>query len=217
MARTTPYTVQANGQLLKPGLPPLIVAYRNGAPVRLDELGHVIDSVENDKTASWFNGERAIVLAIQRQPGTNTVEVVDSIKRLLPQMQQQMPPAVKLNILYDRSVSIRESVNDVKFTLLLTIALVVMVIFLFLRNVSATIIPSLALPMSIVGTFAVMYLLGLQPRQPVADGAHALGRLRGGRRHRDAGEHRPPHGDGQAAVCRPPWTARAKSASPSSR
>ncbi|MGZ4901000.1 MAG: efflux RND transporter permease subunit, partial [Candidatus Angelobacter sp.] len=139
---------------------PLIVAYRNGSPVRLDEVGHVFDSVENDKTASWFSGDRAIVLAIQRQPGTNTVEVVDSIKRLLPQMQQQMPAGIKLNILYDRSVSIRNSVNDVKFTLLLTIALVVMVIFLFLRNISATIIPSLALPMSIVGTFSAMYLLG---------------------------------------------------------
>ncbi|MGZ4846051.1 MAG: efflux RND transporter permease subunit, partial [Candidatus Angelobacter sp.] len=132
----------------------------NGSPVRLDEVGHVFDSVENDKTASWFSGDRAIVLAIQRQPGTNTVEVVDSIKQLLPQMQQQMPAGIKLNILYDRSVSIRNSVNDVKFTLLLTIALVVMVIFLFLRNISATIIPSLALPMSIVGTFSAMYLLG---------------------------------------------------------
>ncbi|HWG39240.1 MAG TPA: efflux RND transporter permease subunit, partial [Candidatus Acidoferrales bacterium] len=158
---STSYTVEATGQLLEAKeYKPLIVAYRNGSPVRLDEVGHVFDSVENDKTASWFSGDRAIVLAIQRQPGTNTVEVVDSIKRLLPQMQQQMPAGIKLNILYDRSVSIRNSVNDVKFTLLLTIALVVMVIFLFLRNISATIIPSLALPMSIVGTFSAMYLLG---------------------------------------------------------
>lgn len=158
---STSYTVQATGQLLEAKeYKPLIVAYRNGSPVRLDEVGHVFDSVENDKTASWFSGDRAIVLAIQRQPGTNTVEVVDSIKKLLPQMQQQMPAGIKLNILYDRSVSIRNSVNDVKFTLLLTIALVVMVIFLFLRNISATIIPSMALPMSIVGTFSAMYLLG---------------------------------------------------------
>ncbi len=158
---STAYTVQATGQLLQAkDYRPLIVAYRNGSPVRLDEVGHVFDSVENDKTASWFSGDRAIVLAIQRQPGTNTVEVVDNIKKLLPQMQQQMPAGIKLNILYDRSVSIRNSVNDVKFTLMLTIALVVMVIFLFLRNISATIIPSLALPMSIVGTFSVMYLLG---------------------------------------------------------
>ena len=139
---------------------PMIVAYRNGSPVRLNELGRVIDSVQNDKTASWFNGNRAIVLAIQRQPGTNTVEVVDSIKKLLPRLEEHIPAAVQIDTLYDRSVSIRASVDDVKFTLLLTIALVVMVIFLFLRNISATIIPSLALPMSIIGTFSVMYLLG---------------------------------------------------------
>jgi hydrophobic/amphiphilic exporter-1 (mainly G- bacteria), HAE1 family len=158
---STAYTVQATGQLLKAAqYRPLIVAYRNGSPVRLDEIGTVFDSVENDKTASWYNGDRAVVLAIQRQPGTNTVEVVDSIKKLLPQLQQQMPAGIKLGTLYDRSLSIRDSVNDVKFTLILTVALVVMVIFLFLRNVSATIIPSLALPMSIVGTFSVMYLLG---------------------------------------------------------
>src|SRR5262244_1335591 len=158
---STAYTVQATGQLLRAAqYRPLIVAYRNGSPVRLDEVGTVFDSVENDKTASWYTGDRAIVLAVQRQPGTNTVEVVDNIKKLLPQMQQQMPAGIKLNTLYDRSISIRGSVDDVKFTLMLTIALVVMVIFLFLRNISATIIPSLALPMSIVGTFSVMYLLG---------------------------------------------------------
>ena len=158
---STAYTVQATGQLLDAvHYRPLIVAYRNGSPVRLDEIGRVFDSVENDKTASWFSGDRAIVLAIQRQPGTNTVEVVDSIKALFPTLQAQAPAALKINVLYDRSVSIRSSVNDVKFTLMLTMALVVMVIFLFLRNISATIIPSLALPMSIVGTFSVMYLLG---------------------------------------------------------
>jgi HAE1 family hydrophobic/amphiphilic exporter-1 len=158
---STAYTVQATGQLLKAAqYRPLIVTYRNGSPVRLDEVGTVFDSVENDKTASWYNGNRAVVLAIQRQPGTNTVEVVDSIKKLLPQLKQQMPAGIDLGTLYDRSLSIRGSVNDVKFTLMLTIALVVMVIFLFLRNISATIIPSLALPMSIVGTFSVMYLLG---------------------------------------------------------
>src|SRR5438874_2581385 len=154
------YTITATGQLMDAQhFRNLIVAYRNGNPVRLNEIGQVFDSVENDKVASWFNGQRAIILAIQRQPGTNTVEVVDSIKKLLPSLQQRMPGAMEMEILYDRSVSIRASVNDVKFTLMLTIALVVMVIFLFLRNVSATIIPSLALPMSIVGTFSVMYLL----------------------------------------------------------
>jgi HAE1 family hydrophobic/amphiphilic exporter-1 len=158
---STAYTVQATGQLLNAAqYRPLIVAYRNGSPVRLNEVGDVYDSVENDKTASWYNGNRSIVLPILRQPGTNTVEVVDSIKQLLPIFRAQMPRGVSLDILYDRSVSIRNSVDDVKFTLGLTIALVVMVIFLFLRNVSATIIPSLALPMSIVGTFAAMYVLG---------------------------------------------------------
>jgi hydrophobic/amphiphilic exporter-1 (mainly G- bacteria), HAE1 family len=154
------FVVQANGQLTDAAsYRPIIVAYRNGSPVRLDELGRVIDSVENDKVASWFNNTRAIVLAIQRQPGTNTVEVVDSIKSLMPNFREIMPASVNLGVLYDRSLSIRDSVNDVKFTLKLTVFLVVLVIFLFLRNVSATIIPSLALPMSIIGTFSVMYLL----------------------------------------------------------
>jgi len=154
------YTVQANGQLTDAdAFRSLIVAYRNGAPVRLDEVAKVADSVQNDKTASWFNDSRAIILAIQRQPGTNTIEVVDSIKALLPTFQSQLPAAVNMGIRYDRSASIRASVSDVKFTLMLTIALVVLVIFLFLRSVRATIIPSLAVPMSIVGTFAVMYLV----------------------------------------------------------
>jgi HAE1 family hydrophobic/amphiphilic exporter-1 len=155
------FTIQATGQLYNAAAyRPLIVAYRGGSPVRLEELGRVIDSVENDKSANWYNNERAVVLAIQRQPGTNTVEVVDSIKKLLPTFRSQIPPSVKLEVLYDRSVSIRESVGDVKFTLFLALCLVVLVIFLFLRNISATIIPSLALPFSIVGTFAAMYLMG---------------------------------------------------------
>jgi len=154
------YAVQANGQLTRAdGYRPLIVAYRNGSPVRLDELGTVTDSVENNKLASWYVDQRAVVLAIQRQPGTNTVEVVDSIRALMPQFRALIPPAVEMNTLYDRSVSIRDSVDDVKFSLFLAIVLVVLVIFLFLRNLSATIIPSIALPMSIIGTFAVMYLL----------------------------------------------------------
>ena len=153
-------TVEASGQLKNAAAyRPLIVAYRDGAPVRLELLGRVLDSVENDKVASWFNGRRAVVLAVQRQPGTNTVEVVDHIKAMLPSLRAQLPPAVELSILFDRSQSIRESVQDVKFTLMLAIFLVVMVIFLFLRKLSATVIPALALPMSIVGTFAVMYLL----------------------------------------------------------
>jgi len=158
--RQQAFTIEATGQLYNAAAyRPLIVAYRNGKPVRLEELGRVIDSVENNKVANWYNNTRAVVLAIQRQPGTNTVEVVDSIKSLLPTFRVQIPPSVNLDVLYDRSVSIRESVNDVKFTLVLTICLVVMVIFLFLRNISATIIPSLALPFSIIGTFAAMYLM----------------------------------------------------------
>jgi HAE1 family hydrophobic/amphiphilic exporter-1 len=155
------YTVQASGQLTSAeGYRSLIVSYRNGSPLYLRELGRVIDSVENDKSAAWFNDARSISLAIQRQPGTNTVEVVDSIKDLLPTFNSLLPPSVKMDILIDRSESIRDSVNDVKFTLLLTVILVVLVIFLFLRNISATLIPSLALPMSIIGTFAAMSLLG---------------------------------------------------------
>ncbi|HEY7363613.1 MAG TPA: efflux RND transporter permease subunit [Methylomirabilota bacterium] len=153
--------VQSTGQLADAAAyRPLIVTYRNGSPVRLQELGRVIDGVQTDKVASWFNNDRAVVLAVQRQPGTNTIEVVDAIRKLLPTFRAQLPAAVNLNVVYDRSVAIRESVHDVQFTLLLTVALVVMVIFLFLRNLSATIIPSLAVPLSIIGTFAVMYVLG---------------------------------------------------------
>jgi HAE1 family hydrophobic/amphiphilic exporter-1 len=159
--RQQAFTIEATGQLYNAAAyRPLIVAYRNGSPVRLEQIGRVIDSVENNKVANWYKNVRSVVLAIQRQPGTNTVEVVDSIKGLLPVFRAQIPPSINLDVLYDRSVSIRESVNDVRFTLLLTIGLVVMVIFLFLRNLSATIIPSLALPFSIIGTFAGMYLMG---------------------------------------------------------
>ena len=154
-------TVQATGQLTNASAyRPLIVTYRNGSPVYLEELGHVMDSVENNKVALWYGDTRAEVLAIRRQPGTNTIQVVDDIKRLLPTFRSQIPASIRMDMLYDRSESIRASVHDVKFTLYLTICLVVLVIFLFLRNISATIIPSLALPMSIIGTFAVMYLLG---------------------------------------------------------
>jgi hydrophobic/amphiphilic exporter-1 (mainly G- bacteria), HAE1 family len=154
-------TVQANGQITNAeGYRQLIVAYRNGAPVMLRDLGDVVDSVENNRLASRYNGQQVVTLTVQRQPGTNTVAVVDAIRSLLPSVRQQLPASIKLDILYDRSESIRESVNDVQFSLLLAIGLVVLVIFIFLRNVRATIIPTLALPTSIVFTFAVMYLLG---------------------------------------------------------
>src|SRR5271154_3138805 len=139
---------------------PIIIAYRDGAPVRLQDVATVVDSVENDQVAGWYNGQRSIILAIQRQPDANTVQVVDSIKGLLPVFEAELPAAVKLSVLNDRSVSIRNSVNDVQFTLMLTAFLVVLVIFLFLRNITATIIPALALPVSVIGTFAGMYVMG---------------------------------------------------------
>ncbi len=154
------FTVQTNGQLENAAAyRQLIVTYINGNPVYLEQLGRVIDSVENNKLASWYNDTKAIILTIQRQPGSNTVQVVQRIKDLLPELRNQIPASVEIGILYDASQSIQESVKDVKFTLLLTIALVILVIFLFLRNLSATLIPSLAVPISLVGTFVVMYLL----------------------------------------------------------
>jgi HAE1 family hydrophobic/amphiphilic exporter-1 len=153
-------TVQATGQLSDAQqFRSMIVAYHNGAPVHLSELGQVTDNVQNTKTASWYNGSRAIVLAIQRQPGTNTVDVAQRVRAALARLQANIPAGVQVHVLYDRSTSIQASVHDVTFTLELTLALVVLVIFLFLRNASATIIPSLALPMSIIGTFSAMYLL----------------------------------------------------------
>jgi HAE1 family hydrophobic/amphiphilic exporter-1 len=154
------FVVQTNGQLMRAGqYAPTIVAYRNGNPVRLDEVAHVFDGVENDKSAAWQAGERCVMISIRKQPGTNVVEVVDRIKALLPSIREQLPAAMSLDTRNDRSATIRESVRDVKMTLLATIGLVILVIFLFLRNVSATLIPSLALPASLVGTFTVMYLL----------------------------------------------------------
>ena len=159
------FTLQATGQLMNAGeYRSMIVTYRNGAPVRLSELGNVIDGVEDQRTASWFythdGSQRAITLGIQRQPGTNTIAVADAVKALLPQFKLELPSSVHMDVLYDRSDTIRESYRDVQFTMLLTLGLVIMVIFVFLRNVWATVIPSLALPFSIIGTFAAMYMLG---------------------------------------------------------
>ncbi len=153
--------IKTNGQLeTAAAYGPLIVAYRNGAPVRLNEVATPLDSVENNKVASWYVDRRAIVLAIQRQPGANTVATVDAIKAVLPAFQANLPASIELKVLYDRSESIRESIDDVQFTLMLAGALVILVILLFLRNLSATLIPSLALPISVIGTFAAMYALG---------------------------------------------------------
>jgi len=155
------FTLQSTGQLTEAAAyRPLIVEWRNGNALRLEELANVIDSVEDNKTIAWNNGTRSIILALSRQPGTNTVEIVDNVKKILPELQAALPPAVEFDLLYDASVSVRGSIEDVEFTLVLTIALVVMVIFLFLRNLSATLIPGSAVVLSIIGTFAVMYLLG---------------------------------------------------------
>ena len=155
------YTIETSGELMNAkAYEPVIVTWRNGAPVYIKDVGRVIDSVENDRIASWFNDTRGVVLAVQRQPGANTIEIVDAVRGLLPEFQGLLPPAVKLDVLYDRSQSIRESVADVQFTFFLTVALVVMVIFLFLRNLVATVIPTLALILSIVGAFAAMYMFG---------------------------------------------------------
>jgi HAE1 family hydrophobic/amphiphilic exporter-1 len=155
------FTVQASGQLTQAEpYRSVIVTYINGQPVRLGDIGSVYDSVENNKVAAWYVNQRSVILAVQRQPGTNTVEVAGAVKRLLPVIQAQLPASVSLHILYDASVSIEASVNDVKFTLLFTLALVILVIFLFLRRLSFTLIPSLAMPMSLIGTFMVMYLMG---------------------------------------------------------
>ena len=156
----TALTVQATGQLDNAAeFKDIIVAYRNGSPIYLHDIGRITDDVQNNKTASWYNGEPAIVLAIQRQPGTNTVDVANKVKAELAKLQTEIPPSVNVGVLYDRSATIQASVHDVTFTLEMTLALVIGVIFLFLRNISATVIPSLALPMSIIGTCSVMYML----------------------------------------------------------
>lgn len=152
--------LEANGQLTDASAyRPLVVAYRNGAAIRVQDLGNVIDSVENNQVASWYNNTRAVVLAVQRQPGSNTIAVTDKIKAILPSFKQQLPGDIHLSIIYDRSPSLKDSINEVERTLLIACILVVLVIFAFLRNPSATIIPSIALPLSIIGTFAVMYYL----------------------------------------------------------
>jgi multidrug efflux pump len=155
------YTIGANDQIFNSAeYKPIIIGYKNGAPVRVQDVANVIDSVENVSQAAWFNDTPAVILNIQRQPGANIINVVDRIVALLPQLKASLPPAVQVSILTDRTSTIRASVKDVQFELMLTVGLVVMVIFLFLRNLSATIIPSVAVPLSIVGTFAAMYLLG---------------------------------------------------------
>jgi multidrug efflux pump len=155
------YTIGANDQLISSdGYRPVIIAYRNGAPVRLTDIATVLDGAENVKQAAWANKRPAVIMNIQRQPGANIIAVVDRVKALLPQLQASLPAAVQVSILTDRTTTIRASVDDVQFELMLTIGLVVLVIFLFLRSIRATVIPSVAVPLSLIGTFGVMYLLG---------------------------------------------------------
>ncbi len=155
------FTIQSSGGLQQASqYRPIIVAYRSGVPIRLEQLGSILDSVENDKVVALMNGHPSVILAINRQPGTNTVDVVDNVNALLPQFRREIPPSVRLDVVFDASRSIRNSIRDVELTLLGTVGIVVLVIFLFLRNVSATMIPGAAVPFSIIGTFCVMYLLG---------------------------------------------------------
>jgi hydrophobic/amphiphilic exporter-1 (mainly G- bacteria), HAE1 family len=155
------FTIESNGTLPDAAAyRPIIVAWRNGSPVRLGDIASVVDGVDNTRLAAWYNDQRGIVLYVQKQPGTNTVEVVDGVLKILPEFRHVLPPSVRLSVIYDASQSIRNSIRDVEYTLILTVCVVVMVIFLFLRNLSATLIPGAAVPFSIVGTFAVMYLLG---------------------------------------------------------
>ena len=155
------YTIGANDQLLSSAqYKPIVIAYLRGAPVYLSDIAKATDSTENVRLAAWKNSEPAVIVNIQRQPGANIIEVVDRIKALLPQLQGSLPPTINVSIITDRTTTIRASVDDVKFELMLTVGLVVLVIFLFLRNIAATIIPSVAVPLSLIGTFGVMYLLG---------------------------------------------------------
>jgi HAE1 family hydrophobic/amphiphilic exporter-1 len=159
--RDRTYTLQASGQLANAAqFRRVIITYRNGAPVRLGDVGNVLDDVQNNKAAAWFDGTRGVILAVQRQPGTNTVAVALAVKQTVAQLAPQLPATLQLRTMFDRSLSINAEVSDVKFTLMLTLVLVVLVIFIFLRNLSATIVPSLALPLAVVGTFAGMYLVG---------------------------------------------------------
>jgi len=155
------YTLNTNDQLLTPeAYDNLIVTYQNGSPVRIRDVGHAVSGPENDLLAGWMNNQRAVLLAVQREPGANVIATVDRVKAMLPQLEASIPPSIKVSILSDRTLTIRASVSDVQHTLLLTIGLVVMVIFLFLRNVRATLIPAVTVPLSLIGTFAVLYVLG---------------------------------------------------------
>jgi len=155
------YTLNTNDQLFHPeDYANLVIAYRNGSPVRIRDIGQAVSAGENELISAWYNQKRAVILAVQRQPGANVIETVNRIKSMLPVLQASIPPAVKINVISDRTQTIRASVSDVQFTLMLTVALVIMVIFVFLRSFWATVIPAVTVPLSLVGTFAVLYELG---------------------------------------------------------
>ena len=155
------YTLNTNDQLLNADdYANLVIAYRNGSPVRIRDVGRAVSAPENDLIAGWYNNQRAVILAIQRQPGANVIETVERIKAMMPVLQASIPPAIKVHVISDRTDTVRASIHDVQFTLMLTVALVVMVIFLFLRNFWATVIPAVTVPLSLIGTFAVLYELG---------------------------------------------------------
>jgi multidrug efflux pump len=190
------YQIDANDQLVtSDDYRKVVVAYRNGAPVMLTDVANVVNGVENNNQAAWMNQTPAVILNVQRQPGANTISVVKGIKTLLPQLEANLPTGIQVTTLTDLTTSIEASVSDVEFELLLTVGLVVMVIFLFLRSLYATIIPSVAVPLSLVGTFAAMYILGYI----IADGADHLHRFRCGRCHRDDRKHLAVHRSGRSS------------------
>ena len=212
------YQIGANDQLLSSAdYAPLVVAYRNGSPVKMTDVATVEDDVENVRQAAWMNDTPAVIVNIQRQPGANVIAVVDRIKALLDQLKKSLPSSVKVSILTDRTTTIRASVADVEFELMLTVALVVMVIFLFLRNLAATVIPSVAVPLSLVGTFGVMYLLGYSLNNLSLMALTISTGFRGGRRHRDDREHHALYRRGRAAAAGGAQRARRRLASPSFR
>ncbi len=211
------YTINANDQLLSSAeYRPLIVAYRNGAPVRVSDIATVVDDAENVKQAAWMGETPAVIVNIQRQPGANVIAVVDRIKQLLPQLESALPAAVTVSVLTDRTTTIRASVHDVQFELMLAVALVVLVIFLFLRNAGRHGDPRRRRPLVPGGHLRGHVPAGLQPEQPVHDGVDHLDRLRGRRRDRHDREHRPLHRRGGAAAPGGTQGLRSRSASPSS-
>ena len=197
------FTIAANDQIIDADkFNDVVLAYRNGAPIRVRDVGQAVAAAVDRTVAGYQNNRDGVILAVFKQPGANVIDIVDRIKAELPQLTARIPPAVKVDTILDRTTTIRASVIDVEFTLVLTICLVVMVILLFLRNLWATLIPSVTVPLALAGSFAAMYLLQFQPRQSVADGAHHLGRFRGRRRHRGGGEHLPARRAWRSAVRR---------------